>query len=298
MKLKVITNIIAILLVTIIIGKILYTWSKNNIEKFGNPSPDLLSKFDSVFNNILQTRLYANDYNDRINFLKDIVEKKGTVDGDDYINLINNVKSKLNDESANYNNKGNEIKREINNDIIKKLESDINYFDKKISSTVDNNSTSSNNINSIKSVKYGINLNVKQITPTIIGNQIFNDMKLPNDNPIIMIFLNNGCLTYDPNTSNYSSRHCELTNKKQYFILKKIESKIKLLDHLTGDYADLQKNTTGDDDSYPFNIIYPLDEPNKCISIDFDGIGIINCRPSTLNIKQRWLTSQNNKSCN
>ena len=43
MKLKVITNIIAILLVTIIIGKILYTWSKNNIEKFGNPSPDLLS---------------------------------------------------------------------------------------------------------------------------------------------------------------------------------------------------------------------------------------------------------------
>ncbi len=314
MKLK-ITNIIAILLVTIIIGRILYIWSKNNIEKFAVNNAtsklsnldlnDLLSRFDSAFNNVLQTRLYANDYYDRINALELIMDKKGTVDVANYKELINEIKNKVAEKQQLYSDSGKEVKIALNNQTINKLETDVNDFSIKINDILSRTSkkelpkdsegskeTSLEMlIGSIKSIKSGINLNVKHITKDYLGKKTYDNMKLDSTHPNIMIFLNNGCLTYLNNK--YISKHCEVTNRNQYFIFKTINNGKELLNHLKDDYKDQQININKNDnpDLYPFNIIYPIDDQYKCLEIDYDGISIVNCRSSPLNINQRWISS-------
>jgi hypothetical protein len=318
MKLK-ITNIIAILLVIIIVGTVLYIWSKHNIEKFAVNSAtsnlsnldlnDLLSRFDSVFNNILQTRLYANDYYDRINALKIIMDKKGTVDVANYKELINEIKNKVAEKQQLYLDSGKDVKVALNNQTIDKLESDVNDFSIKINDILSRTSNQqlstkqimSNEkplearIGSIKSIKSGINLNVKHITYEYLGKSTYEKMKLDLNHHNIMIFLNNGCLTYL--NDKYTSKHCEVTNRNQYFIFKTINNGEELLNHLKDDYKDQQININKNDnpDLYPFNIIYPIDDQYKCLEIDYDGISIVNCRSSPLNINQRWISSPTTK---
>ncbi len=59
----------------------------------------------------------------------------------------------------------------------------------------------------------------------------------------------------------------------------------------------MQKNFNVNDnqDLYPFNIVYPIDDPYKCIELDYDGLSIVDCRPSNLNVSQRWINSLNTR---
>ena len=106
MKLKLI-NIIGILLTILIVGGILYPWSKNNVERFQNTQTpeessstvdniaEIQNKIKTLYQNLLETKLYANDFEGRVNALSEQIDKKGTVDGNDYIKLINDINSEI-----------------------------------------------------------------------------------------------------------------------------------------------------------------------------------------------------------
>jgi hypothetical protein len=317
MKLKLI-NIIGILLTILIVGGILYPWSKNNVERFADPPAEPLAEDDSsaganinqmqgkiktVYQNLVETKLYANDFEDRVKALKEQIDKKGTVDGDDYIKLIvdiqNEMKKKISDKEP----LGYKINNELQTDKIKELNDNIMLlFDKlkQLGFNIPGSEESQDTeiIKSIKSVHNGVNLNVKPLSQKILERSEYNSIKnnIHRNHPTIMIFLNNGCLKYDNNKDDkdkekYVINSCELTNVNQYFVFKLINNEEELMDHLNGDYKKLQNNNPGNASQYPFGIVYPISNNKKCLKIDVDGISIEDCRPVSLNLDQRWISS-------
>jgi len=280
------SNIIGILLTIFVIAIILYPFYKQNIEKFED-------KIKTVYDVILGTRLDANNYLNRIKVLRDNLNQNGTVSLDDYTKLISDINNEFYEKTRDKDTAGIlEIKNQLNIDTIEGITNKINDLNNKFltlnnSTTTDLNSTNLNLINSIRSLQTGINLNVKHLNVSDynIDQTIYQ--------PKIMIFLNNGCLTYQ--NSIYNSKHCEMTNQTQHFIFKHITNQNDFLNYLSGDYLTLQRNIT---EPLDFNIIHPIDDLTKCIKIDLDGISIEDCKPSTLNIDQRWFSSPiTKKSC-
>jgi hypothetical protein len=311
MKLKLV-NIIGILLTILIVGGILYPWSKNNVERFEDPlatsssSVDNLSemqeKIKTVYQNLLETKLYANDFDDRVNALKEQIDKKGTVDGNDYIKLINDINAETQKKVENNESVGYTIGKELQNDKIIELNNNIRILTDKVKNlgftmTDPTEPPQNSNIASIKSVHNGINLNIKNLSLTNLDEKTYNSISsnISPNHPTIMIFLNNGCLKYTD--GKYTSNNCELTNAEQYFVFKIIENGEELLNHLDGVYLEQQKNINQNKDisQYPFNIIYPISNMKKCLKIDIDGISIEDCRPLSLNLDQRWIGSPTTK---
>jgi hypothetical protein len=273
------SNIIAILLTIFVIAIILHPFYKQNIEKFDG------EKLKSVYDVILGTRLDANNYLNRIRTLKDNLNLNGTVSIDDYTKLINNINNEFYERTRDKDTDGVlEIKNQLNIATIQDITDKINDLNDKFltlnNSPTDLNPLNLNLINSIRSLQTGINLNVKHlnIIDYVDDSSIYQ--------PKIMIFLNNGCLTYQ-NTI-YNSKHCEMTNQNQHFIFKHITNQTDFLNYLSGDYKTLQQNIT---EKIDFYIIHPIDDLTKCVKIDLDGISIEDCKPSTLNMDQRWISS-------
>ena len=286
------SNIIGILLTIFVICVILYPLHplhKQNIEKFED-------KIKTVYDTILETRLDANNYLNRIKILRDNLNENGTVSIDDYTKLINDINNELYERTKDRDKAGIlEIKNQLNSNTIQDITDKINDLNDKFStlipisipSLVNSNLTNLNLINSIKSLETGINLNVKHL------NISDYNMDQTLYQPKIMIFLNNGCLTYQ--NAIYNSKHCEMTNQNQHFIFKHITNKTDFLNYLSGDYLILQQNIT---EEVNFNIIHPIDDLTKCVKVDLDGISIEDCKPSTLNMDQRWFSSPiTKKSC-
>lgn len=303
MKLK-LTNILAILLTIIIVGGILYPWSKNNVENFvTGTSESIENRIQTVYQNLLKTKLYANDLENRVNTLNEQIDKKGTVSKDDYIKLINDVQTELQSKINDNESLGYKIHTELQKDKINELNNSISLLSNKItnlgfdiSSTDPTNSPLQNsNIASIRSIHNGINLNVKNLSMNNLDENTYNSISknLSSNYPTIMIFLNNGCLKYNNEDGKYSSNNCELTNTNQYFVFKIINNGDELLEHLDGVYLEQQKNINQNNNTsqYPFNIIYPISNIKKCLKIDIDGISIEDCRPLSLNLDQRWVSS-------
>jgi hypothetical protein len=309
MKVK-LYNILGILLTIIIIGGILYPWSKENTkEGFIVSDGDRLAFFQFL----LETRRHANKYKTKILNLKTQAEKNlKTVNGQDYIKYVSDVKDNINKVGNSFRDGALEIKNKINEETITKLNKDVNTLVDLIStvpvSTPNPMDPSSSipltNIGTIKSVNTGIIMNVKHLSPYNLGQDTYNNIVSKNNLnttfPIIMIYMNNGCLTYIKD-GKYFSKYCELTNNTQYFVFKQVSNGIDYAnDHLSGDYQIKQKflNENENPNEFPFNIIYPVDNPNKCIRIDLDGISIEDCKPSNSNINQRWSSTHiSNKSC-
>lgn len=279
------SNIIAILLTIFVIAIILHPFYKQNIEKFDE-------KIKTVYDVILETRLDANNYLNRIKVLKDNLNLNGTVSIDDYTKLINDINNEFYERTRDRDTTGVlEIKNQLNNDTIQDITDKINDLNDKFltlnDSPTDLNSTNLNLINSIRSLQTGINLNVKHLNI----NDYIDDSSIYQ--PKIMIFLNNGCLTYQNGI--YNSKHCEMTNQNQHFIFRHITNQKDFLNYLSGDYKTLQLNIT---ETFNFYIIHPIDDLTKCVKIDLDGISIEDCKPSTLNMDQRWFSSSiTKKSC-
>ena len=283
------SNIIAILLTIFVITIILYPWSrsKQNIEKFED-------KIKTIYDTILETRLEANNYLNRIKVLKDDLIESGTVSIDDYTKLINDINNEFYERTRDKDKVGIlKIKNQLNNDIIQDITDKINDLNNKFSTLTStsiipaDNLNNLNLINSVKTLQTGINLNVKHLNISDYNiDQIIYQ-------PKIMIFLNNGCLTYKDTI--YNSKHCEMTNQTQHFIFKHITDQKDFLNYLSGDYLTLQQNIN---EPLDFNIIHPIDDLTKCVKVDLDGISIENCKPSTLNMDQRWLYSSiTKKAC-
>lgn len=319
MKLKLI-NIIGILLTILIVGGILYPWSKNNVERFEDPPSsipvettpptsssiqdmtELQDKIRTVYQNLLETRIYANDFEDRVNALKDQTDKKVTVEGSDYIKLINDVQNELYKKIDSSESMGYVINNELQNDKISELNNNITLLSDKIKNLGFNitdpiESPQNSNIESIKSIHNGVNLNVKNLSLTNLDENTYNSIRsnISPQHSTIMIFLNNGCLKYTD--GKYTVNNCELTNVNQYFVFKTIENGVEFLNHLDGVYLEQQKNINQNNNTaqYPFNIIYPISNMKKCVKIDIDGISIEDCRPLSLNLDQRWISSPKTK---
>jgi hypothetical protein len=211
-------NIISIFIVIIIIGYVLIPWSKSNTEHFTVEIRTDIPKdasYITLFDYILESRKFSIDFENRIKELKKVLESGGVLKKEDYIEIIEEVKKKINNDDdfrtkqvlashlLNQNNKEETIdnlKNQIN-DLTNKIQSEVISVNSSqpVQSFGIKNKT-------IKSVKYGLSLSIKELL-----------------NGKIMIHLNNGCLTYDkenPNKEYYSVRHCEITNDIQHFIVR------------------------------------------------------------------------------
>jgi hypothetical protein len=236
MKLKLV-NIISIFIVIIVIGTILTPWSKKNIENFYNIT--VVSNSEDATKDlgqyILDVNEIANDYSGRIRALDEKIKSDGPINVDEYHSLINNISTDLNN---NFNIKKN-IGNYLVNDQLKKnkidnLYNEISELENKVSNIP--LPTTNNTFKSIKSNKYGVILSIKELSSN-------------NDTVTMMIFLNNGCLTYDNNqpiNSKYTTKNCELQNPNQRFIFTKM------------------KNNLG--------VISPVNFPNMYLKIDNIGV--------------------------
>jgi hypothetical protein len=224
MKLKLV-NIISIFVAIIIIGCVLIPWSKSNTtttESFAVevlkelPADNSSSNFITLFNYILESRKFSFDFENRVRDLKTTIENNGIVKYEDYIEIINELNDKLNEEQGSKKKIGKYLLTQNTNESqIQDLKNQIELISNKITENIKNDRlnnpspTYSYGIvhKTIKSVKYGINLSIQELV-----------------NGKIMIHLNNGCLTYDkenPQKEYYSVKNCEITNTQQHFIIRK-----------------------------------------------------------------------------
>ena len=201
MKLKLI-NVVSIFIVIIFVGTILGNWQK---EKFtvsvlsdtsNNDNTTTISDYiTTVYNSTV-------DYKNRINELQKNLNEQGPIDILQYNKLLEDSKKEI---DMNLDNKQKITKFLINNKLyeskVSKLNAEIHQLETDLASipTQPPNAISNTKNYSIKSLKYGSQLSVRELS-----------------DKSIMIFLNNGCLTYDDN-SNYSVKYCEITNPRQVF---------------------------------------------------------------------------------
>ena len=154
------SNIVGILLTICVISIILYPWSKQNIEKFADSAPAAQSipaakptaptapaaqsipasaavapssylksseQLKTIYDTILNNRLQANNYLNRIQLLRDELHEKGTVSIDDYKKLINDINDAFTKKSKDKDLKGAlDIKKELNNHKIENINKKIN----------------------------------------------------------------------------------------------------------------------------------------------------------------------------
>jgi hypothetical protein len=262
MKLKLV-NIISILIVIIIVGSILTPWSQQNNEQFAvyiEQTNNNNTGLKTLNEYIQDSSISAFDYNNRITALENKLKTDGPLNKQDYDSLISNVQNDLND-SENYN-KNVEIGKyliidELKKNKINELTAEVNSMESQLLQFPIQTS-SPNSAGSIKSVKYAVTLSIKKTATN------------PNNTKTVMIFLNNGCLTYhtptstpspSPSTSTqthsnssnipkYYVKHCELQNPNQKFIVKEIKNNIC--------------------------VISPESHPNTYLKIDNVGISFVN----------------------
>jgi hypothetical protein len=211
-------NIISIFIVIIIIGYVLIPWSKSNTENFANvvfAPPKDGSPTITLFDYILESRVFSIDFENRIKELKKVLESGGVLKAEDYKEIIDEVKNNINNNTDYKSNQkiGKYIlnqndKDETIADLNKQINDLTNKLELENASSMRSPNLQSTEIKNktIKSVKYGLSLSIQELR-----------------NGKIMIHLNNGCLTYDkenPTKEYYSIKHCEITNSKQHFVIR------------------------------------------------------------------------------
>ena len=92
-------NIISIFIVIIIIGYVLIPWSKSNTEHFEvkvitDPTKVQGGEAITLFDYILESRIFSIDFENRITELKKVLESGGVLKKEDYIEIIEEVKKK------------------------------------------------------------------------------------------------------------------------------------------------------------------------------------------------------------
>jgi hypothetical protein len=294
-------NIIAFLITIILISCLLYPWSKQNIklhEGFENDSSDskfnIMDEFENLFDYVLKSRNMAKKYGDKINALKDKLKNEGaTVKIEDYRTLLDQV-SKIIEDAYNPEHAAFILKQESQNmnidDIYQQAKDLEEKLNKKNNGNSNNNNNNNNNnghnIGSIKSVDSGINFNVKQLQSDKLelGSK---DNIFGNETHPLMVYLNNGCLTYEAN-GKYGTQHCEMQNPKQYMIYRKITNRDELNKHImdpelhVSEKSDLNR-------LYPFNIITPYNNDKMCLQVDNEGVSFEDCRHLNSNDQQKWV---------
>lgn len=151
-----------------------------------------------------------------------------------------------------------------------------------------------NSIKSIKSLKYGIALNTSQI-----GKE---EQSIDSEKDPMMIFLNQGCLSYSPNgkessddtRSPYWVKLCQKNNADQLFKINQIKNKTDY--NAVIDNPKLHQTTEDSDKIYPFNVVQPNSNNKQCLTLNKKGLSIENCLPIRQE-DQIWNMSQEKRPC-
>ncbi len=302
MKLKIneFSKIIGFMIVILVVLYILFPWSKKNTEHFaapvyvqttqsnstlGTPSVPTLSstqlnsnqfnalntQFQSLFEYLYNTKQYSDEFKRKIDGLKAIIENPDNqlIKIDDYRTLIKELKKLINEDSKSQIQIGGYLLRKITqktyiddlNDEIDQLNKNINEAINKGSMTNFANQTPSpQNPKSIKCIGSGVALNIKVL-----------DDKGPEGQNRILIFINNGCVTYDKTKEQHKDKYfvkiCSLNNDKQVFQINE----------------DPHKSV--------YKVIQPITDNSVCLAVDLNGISLENVNDGKM--EHKWQTLQN-----
>lgn len=154
----------------------------------------------------------------------------------------------------------------------------------KLQTQVQKQSKLSPDIKSFKNMNTSQSLNI----------ELYNDNK-PNNSityPNYLIYGNDGCLEYNKNNGTQSPqwnfKSCDSNNKNQQFTSTKINN---LETYNSFINSETNKDKILKDSSstmFNFNVINPVDEQDKCLQLNNDGLSVMPC---SLDLSQRFRES-------
>ena len=131
-------------------------------------------------------------------------------------------------------------------------------------------------------------------TSQSLNIELYNDNK-PNNSityPNYLIYGNDGCLEYNKNNGTQSPqwnfKSCDSNNKNQQFTSTKINN---LETYNSFINSETNKDKILKDSSstmFNFNVINPVDEQDKCLQLNNDGLSVMPC---SLDLSQRFRES-------
>ncbi len=162
-----------------------------------------------------------------------------------------------------------------------------------------------NAIKSIKSIKHGISLNTHQQS----NSKSEPNSQCPSFQPVnpekdpLMIYINQGCLTYsidgknisdDTRKDNYWVELCQKGNKQQLFEIKQIKNNQEYNTIIPDKRTHLLDESSNK--IYPFNVIQPRDNNKVCLTLNKNGLSVENCLPLKKD-EQEWKISSEKRPC-
>jgi hypothetical protein len=298
-KLNTFTKFIGFIIVIIVVIYILFPWSKKNNEGFDTPLSTAVptinanvfdeatvdSQFKSLFEFLYDTYQYSEEFKRRITEVKKIVENNDNklVKIEDYKKIINELKKIIFEDNKAQTQIGGYLLRKLTQETrIDNLNNEINDLNVDIDTALQQslitpypNATlppiGNETKKSIKCIGSGLHLNIKELDQTLLsetnpdGTYKINALG-PNGEKRILIFLNNGCLTYDKTKEKLEDKYyvkiCSLNNENQIF--------------------QMNQDVIGSG----YKLIQPITDNNVCIALDLTGISIENITEEKL--EQRW----------
>ena len=299
-KLNTFTKFIGFIIVIIVVVYILFPWSKKNSEGFATAlstaaptinanniftETTIDAQFKSLFEYLYDTYQYSEEFKRRITALKSVVENDDNklVKLEDYKKIINELKKIIYEDNKAQGQIGGYLLRKLTQETrIDNLNSEINDLnvdiDKAIQESVITpypNSTlppPGNEIKkSIKCIGTGLHLNIKELDQQILSEKNQDgtykiNATGPNGEKRILLFLNNGCLTYDKTKQKLDEKYyvkiCSLNNPNQIF--------------------QMNEDVIGSG----YKLIQPITDNTVGVAIDLNGISIENIKDDKL--EQRW----------
>lgn len=292
MKINGLSKIIGFIIVILVVLYILFPWSKKNMEHFqlptyaqtnptalvlSTPSPNLSvnqlntvdTQFKSLFEYLYNTKQYSDEFKRKIDGLREVIENNQLVKFDDYRNIIKELKKLINEDSKSQGQIGGYLLRKITQKTyIDDLNAEIDELNTQIDSAISNNiitskadpTPTSPPSKSIKCIGSGVALNIKVLNEKGAENQ-----------QRILIFINNGCLTYDKTQQELKDKYfvkiCSLNNRNQIFQIN------------------------NDPHNSVYKVIQPIDDNSVCLAIDLKGISFEDINEGKM--EHKWQTLQN-----
>ncbi len=298
-KLNTFTKFIGFFIVIIVVIYILFPWSKKNSEGFETAlstsapvinannlfnDPTIDAQFKSLFEYLYETNQFSEEFKRRIAALKNIVENNDNklVKLEDYKKIINELKKIIFEDNKAQSQIGSYLLRKITQETrIDDLNNEITDLNVNIDKAILDStitpypnaplSTIGNQQKSIKSIGSGLHLNIKELDQTLLslknedGTYKINALG-PNGEKRIIIFLNNGCLTYDKTKEKLEEKYyvkiCSLNNENQIF---------QMNEDVIG---------TG------YKLIQPITDNTVGVALDLNGLSIESINEDKL--EQRW----------
>ena len=169
-----------------------------------------------------------------------------------------------------------------------------------LQSYIQKNKTIQTDIKAFKSMNNSQMLNVELYKEN--NNNSNNDYVNQNNNsniyPNYLIYGNNGCLQYEPNTTKnnstdnkpptWSFKSCNSNEPKQQFISNKINSLETYNSYITNPLNESSRITDSSNILFGFNVINPIASQDQCLQLNNDGLSVMPC---TLDFSQRFKPS-------